>query len=61
MRFETGTKELFTLDYAEAMLVKSAFFAAYAIVSIPAAEARRNSRQQRHRDEDCRFAFFTRG
>lgn len=30
-------KELFTLDYAEAMFVQSAFFAAYAIVSIPAA------------------------
>ena len=30
-------KELFTLDYAQALLVQSAFFAAYAIVSIPAA------------------------
>ncbi len=31
-------KSLFTLSYAEAMLVQSAFFAAYFIVSIPAAE-----------------------
>ncbi len=30
-------KELFTLSYAEVMLVQSAFFAAYLIVSIPAA------------------------
>jgi FHS family L-fucose permease-like MFS transporter len=30
-------KELFTLSYAEAMLVQSAFFAAYFIVSIPGA------------------------
>jgi MFS transporter, FHS family, L-fucose permease len=30
-------KELFTLDYAQVMLVQSAFFAAYLIVSIPAA------------------------
>ncbi|WP_298673907.1 sugar MFS transporter [uncultured Sphingomonas sp.] len=30
-------KELFTLNYAEALLVQSAFFAAYAIMSIPAA------------------------
>lgn len=30
-------KELFTLDYAQALLVQSAFFAAYAIVSVPAA------------------------
>lgn len=30
-------KELFTLDYAQALLVQSAFFAAYAIISIPAA------------------------
>ena len=30
-------KELFTLNYAQAMLVQSAFFAAYALVSIPAA------------------------
>jgi MFS transporter, FHS family, L-fucose permease len=30
-------KELFTLSYAEAMLVQSAFFAAYFIISIPAA------------------------
>src|SRR5437763_3956840 len=30
-------KELFTLSYAEAMLVQSAFFAAYFVVSIPAA------------------------
>jgi FHS family L-fucose permease-like MFS transporter len=30
-------KELFTLSYAQAMLVQSAFFAAYFIVSIPAA------------------------
>ena len=30
-------KELFTLNYAQALLVQSAFFAAYAIVSIPAA------------------------
>ncbi|HEX8555910.1 MAG TPA: sugar MFS transporter [Sphingomonas sp.] len=29
-------KELFTLNYAQALLVQSAFFAAYAIVSIPA-------------------------
>ena len=31
-------KSLFTLSYAEAMLVQSAFFAAYFIISIPAAE-----------------------
>lgn len=30
-------KELFTLSYAEAMLVQSAFFAAYFVVSLPAA------------------------
>ncbi|RZM07762.1 MAG: MFS transporter [Sphingomonas sp.] len=30
-------KELFTLGYAEALLVQSAFFAAYALVSLPAA------------------------
>lgn len=30
-------KELFTLSYAQAMLVQSAFFAAYFIVSLPAA------------------------
>lgn len=30
-------KELFTLNYAQALLVQSAFFAAYALVSIPAA------------------------
>ena len=30
-------KDLFTLSYAQAMLVQTAFFAAYAIVSIPAA------------------------
>ena len=30
-------KELFTLDYAQVMLVQSSFFAAYLIVSIPAA------------------------
>ncbi|MCH8686667.1 sugar MFS transporter [Pedomonas mirosovicensis] len=30
-------KELFTLSYAQAMLVQSAFFAAYFIISIPAA------------------------
>jgi FHS family L-fucose permease-like MFS transporter len=30
-------KELFTLSYAEAMLVQSAFFAAYCIVSLPGA------------------------
>ncbi|HXL71630.1 MAG TPA: hypothetical protein VN935_10360, partial [Rhizomicrobium sp.] len=30
-------KELFTLSYAQVMLVQSAFFAAYLIVSIPAA------------------------
>ena len=30
-------KELFTLNYAQALLVQSAFFAAYAICSIPAA------------------------
>ncbi|HWF65097.1 MAG TPA: hypothetical protein VN685_10835, partial [Rhizomicrobium sp.] len=30
-------KELFTLSYAQVMLVQSAFFAAYFIVSIPAA------------------------
>ena len=30
-------KELFTLDYAQALLVQSAFFAAYALCSIPAA------------------------
>src|ERR1700685_2097366 len=30
-------KDLFTLSYREAMLVQSAFFAAYFIVSIPAA------------------------
>jgi len=30
-------KELFTLSYAQAMLVQSAFFAAYLIVSLPAA------------------------
>jgi MFS transporter, FHS family, L-fucose permease len=30
-------KELFTLSYAEAMLVQSAFFTAYLIVSVPAA------------------------
>ena len=30
-------KDLFTLNYAQALLVQSAFFAAYAIVSIPAA------------------------
>lgn len=30
-------KELFTLNYGQALLVQSAFFAAYAIVSIPAA------------------------
>ncbi len=30
-------KELFTLNYAQALLVQSAFFAAYAIISIPAA------------------------
>jgi FHS family L-fucose permease-like MFS transporter len=31
-------KALFTLNYAEAMLVQSAFFAAYFIISLPAAE-----------------------
>ena len=31
-------KALFTLSYAEAMLVQSAFFAAYFIISLPAAE-----------------------
>jgi len=31
-------KSLFTLSYAEAMLVQSAFFAAYFIISLPAAE-----------------------
>ncbi len=31
-------KELFTLSHAEAMLVQSAFFAAYFIISLPAAE-----------------------
>src|ERR1700742_3675949 len=31
-------KSLFTLSYAEVMLVQSAFFAAYFIVSIPGAE-----------------------
>jgi FHS family L-fucose permease-like MFS transporter len=31
-------KTLFTLSYAEAMLVQSAFFAAYFLISIPAAE-----------------------
>lgn len=31
-------KSLFTLSYAEAMLVQSAFFAAYFLISIPAAE-----------------------
>jgi MFS transporter, FHS family, L-fucose permease len=30
-------KELFTLNYAQAMLIQSAFFAAYFIISIPAA------------------------
>src|SRR6202166_4335845 len=30
-------KELFTLSYGEVMLVQSAFFAAYLIISIPAA------------------------
>ncbi|WP_449406242.1 hypothetical protein [Massilia phosphatilytica] len=30
-------KDLFTLSYAQAMLVQSAFFAAYFIVSLPAA------------------------
>lgn len=30
-------KELFTLSYADALLVQSAFFAAYALVSLPAA------------------------
>lgn len=30
-------KELFTLDYGQALLVQSAFFGAYALVSIPAA------------------------
>jgi FHS family L-fucose permease-like MFS transporter len=30
-------KELFTLSYAQAMLVQSAFFAAYFVISIPAA------------------------
>jgi len=30
-------KELFVLDYAQAMLVQSAFFAAYLVVSVPAA------------------------
>ncbi len=30
-------KDLFTLNYAEALLVQSAFFAAYALISIPAA------------------------
>ena len=30
-------KELFTLNYAQALFVQSAFFAAYAIISIPAA------------------------
>ena len=30
-------KDLFTLDYAQALLVQSAFFAAYALCSIPAA------------------------
>ena len=30
-------KELFTLNYAQALLVQSAFFAAYALVSLPAA------------------------
>jgi len=33
-------KDLFTLSYAQAMLVQSAFFAAYFIVSLPAAAAR---------------------
>ena len=33
-------KALFTLTYAEAMLVQSAFFAAYFIVSLPAASVR---------------------
>ena len=31
-------KGLFTLSYAEAMLVQSAFFAAYFVISIPAAQ-----------------------
>src|SRR5450631_1576846 len=31
-------KALFTLSYADAMLVQSAFFAAYFIISLPAAE-----------------------
>jgi FHS family L-fucose permease-like MFS transporter len=35
-------KELFTLSYAQAMLVQSAFFAAYFIVSIPAARVVRH-------------------
>ncbi|NJC34315.1 FHS family L-fucose permease-like MFS transporter [Sphingomonas jejuensis] len=30
-------KELFTLNYAQALLVQSAFFAAYALISLPAA------------------------
>ena len=30
-------KELFTLNYGQALLIQSAFFAAYALVSIPAA------------------------
>jgi len=30
-------KDLFTLNYAQAMLIQSAFFAAYAIVGIPGA------------------------
>ena len=30
-------KELFTLNYAQAMLVQSAYFAAYLVISIPGA------------------------
>jgi FHS family L-fucose permease-like MFS transporter len=40
-------KSLFTLSYAEAMLVQSAFFAAYFIVSIPAAELLRRAGHMR--------------
>ena len=36
-------KELFTLSYMQAMLVQSAFFAAYFLVSIPAARIVRHS------------------
>ncbi len=40
-------KSLFTLSYAEAMLVQSAFFAAYFIISIPAAELLRRAGHMR--------------